>query len=84
VSDVESTLFADAGTMEQDCVMENSEAIVAVKMAISIRDISQTGRTAFGIINAVFVISLLLILQRYMIIGVFKVLHIILKYLCVL
>jgi len=39
---VESTLFANAGTMEEDCVMENSEAIVAVKMAISIRDISQT------------------------------------------
>ena len=37
-----STLFANAGTMEEDCVMENSEAIVAVKMAISIRDISQT------------------------------------------
>lgn len=78
---MKSTLFEDAGTMEQDCVMENSEAIVAVKMAISICDISQTDRTAFGIINAVFVIPILLILQRYMIIDVFKVLRVILEYL---
>jgi len=35
-----STLFEDAGAMEQDCVIENSEAIVAVKTAISIYDIS--------------------------------------------
>jgi len=35
-----STLFEDAGAMKQDCVMGNSEAIVAVKTAISICDIS--------------------------------------------
>lgn len=43
-----------------DCVMENSEAIVAVKTAISICDISN-GRTAFCIINAILVIPILLI-----------------------
>lgn len=61
--------------------MENSEAIVAVKTVISICDISNGTHIAFCIINAVLVITILLLSRRYMIIGVFKVSRIILEYL---